>query len=141
VGPILAALCILLGLCLGILFTAVLIFRFACRWCELEQPGFLATCGIVILAWIVWAIFEGILIAILQTLYHNAGYPPWEARIVGFFVGLPCHLVVTTLLHVGLLRVSFGKAIEVWFIQHIILFSIILVIVGLVGVAVLARNG
>ena len=137
---VLAALCIFGGLLFGILFFAVLIFQVACKWCRLERPSFFAAAGIVVVSWVVWAIVEAIMISILQEIYQAAGYPPWEARIVGFFVGLPTHLIVTTVLHMGLMRVKSGKAIEVWFIQQLILFSIILSIVGMVVVAVLAAK-
>ena len=138
-GP-LGLLCVLVGFLFGILFFAVAIFQIACKWCGLERPNVFTAAGIVFISWIVWAIFEGIMIAILQELYRAAGYPPWEARIVGFFLGLPCHMLVTTGLHIGLMRVKFGKAIEVWFIQQLILFSIVLSIAGLIVVAVLAAK-
>ena len=137
---LLGALCIVAGVLFGILFFAVVIFQIACKWCGLERPNTFTAAGIVFISWIVWAIFEGIMIAILQELYRAAGYPPWEARIVGFFLGLPCHMLVTTGLHIGLMRVKFGKAIEVWFIQQLILFSIVLSIAGLIVVAVLAAK-
>lgn len=138
-GP-LGILCTLFGLLFGILFFAVAIFQIACKWCGLERPNSFVAGGIVFISWIVWAIFEGIMIAVLQELYRAAGYPPWEARIVGFFLGLPCHMVVTTGLHMALMRVSFGKSIEVWFIQQLILFSIVLTITGLIVIAVLAAK-
>ncbi len=140
-GQVFGALVCFGGLLLGILSFAVFVFRLACHWCRLERPTFFAAAGIVVVSWIVWAIVEAVMIAVLQEVYQAAGYPPWEARIVGFFVGLPSHLVVTTVLHMALMRVKLGKAIEVWFIQQLILFSIILSITGVVVVAVLAARG
>lgn len=137
-GP-LGILCTLVGFLLGVLFFAVAIFQIACKWCGLERPGIFAAAGIVIVSWFVWAVFEGVMLAVLEEIYNAAGLPPWEARIVGFFVGLPFHLAVTTALHVGLMRVKVGKAIEVWFVQNVIVFSIVLLVVGLVMVALLAR--
>lgn len=139
-GPVLGVLCLLVGVVFGVLIFAVAIFQIACKWCGIERPNAVAAAGIVVISYVVWAIVEGIMIAILQEIYHAAGYPPWEARIVGFFFGLPCHMVVTTALHVGLMRVSFGKAIEVWFIQQLILFSIALTITGIAVVGFLAAK-
>jgi hypothetical protein len=139
VGPVLGALCIVAGVLFGLLAFAVAIFQVACKLCGLERPGSFAAAGIVVVSYVVWAIFEAVMIAVLQEVYRAAGHPPWEARIVGFFLGLPCHMVVTTFLHIVLLRVPFGKAIEVWFIQQMILFSIVLAIVGLISIAFLGR--
>ncbi|QEL17233.1 hypothetical protein [Limnoglobus roseus] len=139
-APVLALLCFVGGLLFGILTFAVFIFQVACRWCRLERPGFFAASGIVVVSWIVWAIVEAIMISILQEVYRAAGYPPWEARIVGFFIGLPSHMLVTTVLHMGLMRVKLGKAIEVWFIQQMMLFSIILAITGVLVVGFLAAK-
>ncbi len=138
-GPVFGLLCVLAGVLFGLLAFAVAIFQVACKLCGLERPGAFAAAGIVVVSYVVWAVFEAIMIAVLQEVYRAAGHPPWEARIVGFFVGLPCHMVVTTFLHIVFMRVKFGKAIEVWFVQQLILFSIVLAIVALVGVAYLAR--
>ncbi len=139
-GPVFGVLCIAASLLFCTLYFAVVIFQIACKWCGLERPNFFSAAGIVVVSFIVWAIFEGIMIAILQEVYLRAGYPPWEARFVGFFLGLPCHMLVTTGLHMGLMRVKAGKAIEVWFIQQLILFSIVLTITGLIVVAILAAK-
>jgi hypothetical protein len=133
-------LCIILGTLVGILLTAVLIFRLACKWCNLERPGLMAASGIVILSWVAWAIAEAVMIAALQVVYEALGYPLWEARFVGFFLGLPFHLVVTSLLHIMLMRVSLGKAIEVWFLQQGILLSIALALIGMLAIGYLAAG-
>ena len=138
-GP-LGILCVLVGFLFGILFFAVAIFQIACKWCGLERPNSFFAGSIVFISWIVWAIFEGIMIAVLQELYRAAGYPPWEARIVGFFLGLPCHMVVTTGVHMAFMRVSFGKSIEVWFAHRLIMLGIVLLIAGVVAVGFLASK-
>ena len=38
--------------------------------------------------------------------------------------------------HAGLMRIPFGKALEVWFVQRLLLLALVLLVAG-VGVAVL----
>jgi hypothetical protein len=132
-------LCTVFGIFFTILSTAVLIFRLACQWCNLERPSFLGASGIVILSWLTWFGAEAAMIGVLQEVYVWAGYPMWEARFVGFFLGLPFHMTVASVLHVAVMRVTAGKAIEVWFMQQMILLAIALCLLAVVGVFFLLK--
>jgi hypothetical protein len=66
-----------------------------------------------------------------------AGLPRWESDFMVFFLLLPIDLVISAALHSGLMNIRFGKGIEVWFVQWLILLSLLAVIVFIVGVTVL----
>ena len=140
-APIIIAFACIGVMLFALLAFAVFIFMMACRWCGVERPRFPAAAGIVIVSWVVWTIVEAILVAVLQYVYESAGYPLWEARIVSFFLALPLDLTIATGLHMALMRAPLGKAVEVWYIQRLILLAIVLALTAVVAVGFLAAKG
>ncbi len=128
------------GLLFGILTFAVFIFQIACKWCGVRRPSFLAASGIVVVSYIVSVIIEWVFYAVLREIYRSAGFPLWEVTVVAIFLWEPLHMLIATILHVGLMREKFGKAIEIWFVRELILLSIILTITGILVVGFLAAK-
>jgi hypothetical protein len=132
-------------ICLGFaltLFVAILVamFRLSCGWCGLPRPGVLATLGVIFVSFVVEIIAGGVVQGSVYAGYEMAGRPPWEAGVVIFFLQLPFDLVVSSVAHAGLMKITIGKAIEVWFVQRLLLFGLILLIAGAAALAILARQ-
>lgn len=131
---------VLLAMMVGVLFTFVGLFIFSCRLAGLPKPKLIVAIGVVIATAFVWFVVEAVFLAALQKVYAFAGFPPWEVWLVGLFAGLPVSLAAGTLLHMLLLRVPSHKAVQVWFIERLIRFSVLLFGVGIAVVAVLAAK-
>ncbi len=132
-------------ICLGFtlaLFVAILVamFRLSCGWCGLPRPGVLATLGVICVSFVVEVIAGGVVQGSVYAGYGMAGWPLWEAGVVIFFLQLPFDLAVSSVAHAGLMKITIGKAIEVWFVQRLLLLALIALIVGAAVVAVLARQ-
>lgn len=138
---ILAVICVMGTLLLGILYVAVGIFRLSCRLCGLERPPLFVAIGIVTISWLVLTITEALLLALTEKVYDFLGYPHWEARLACFFVGLPLDMFIATLLHKVMMREQLGKAIEVWFVQRLILLTLVMAGIGLFALYYLVKNG
>jgi hypothetical protein len=134
---------LILLLCAGaflllVLMAWVLFFRLSCRLCKLPPPSLLRSIGIVVLTFVIASIGEGILAAGVRGAYRGFGWPRWETGFVTFFLGLPVDMVVNAGVHAGMMKLPFGKGIEVWFVQRVLLFSVILLAGGLAAIAFLA---
>jgi hypothetical protein len=127
-------------LLVGLLCVFVGLFLLSCRWAGLPRPRLITAIGVVLATTFVWFFIEAVFIAGLYKLYDLAGYPPWEVWLVGFFAGLPVSLTAATLLHVALLRVPTGKAVQVWFIERLIRYGFVLGCLGVFAVFVLAAK-
>jgi hypothetical protein len=140
VGAVLVALlCIAVSL-LGVLATAVLIFRLACLMARVPVPGLLHAAWVIGATSLLWVPVEGVLAWVVHLIYDGLGYPQWEAGLVTFFLGLPVDLLIASGVHAALLRMRFGKAVEVWFAHRLILLTIVMAVAGVAAVAVLATN-
>lgn len=131
---------ILLAMMLGFLAGMVALFLFSCRMAGLPRPRLIVAVGVVLATTFVWFLVEAAFLAALQRLYAIAGFPPWEVWLVGLFAGLPVSLAAATVLHVLLLRVPTSKAVQVWFIERLIRFSLLLLGIGIFVVAMLAKK-
>jgi hypothetical protein len=118
-----------------------LIFILACRLSGLPSPGPARAAIVVLVTAFLWAIIEGILVAGLRNLYAKFGLPLWEVWLVGLFAGFPVSLAVGTLLHRLLMNVSPSQAIEVWFFERLVRYSIAAAGIGFVAVCWLIVRG
>lgn len=134
----LACVLFVLALFLGLL---VLILRLACAVCGVEKPGFVKGSVVVFTSWLVLSVFEAVLLGLTEQLYEAFGYPYWEARLVCTIVALPAKMLIDSALHVVLLRVSLGKAVEVWFAKVLIELGLIAGVAAMVAVYLLAAGG
>ncbi|HEY2785789.1 MAG TPA: hypothetical protein VGJ05_12540 [Fimbriiglobus sp.] len=131
-------------ICLGFslaLFVAILVamFRLSCGWCGLPRPGVLSTLGVIFVSFVVEVIAGGVVQGSVYAGYERAGWPLWEAGVVIFFLQLPFDLAVSSLAHAGLMKIAVGKAIEVWFVQRLLLLGLVAFVIGAAAVIILAQ--
>ena len=137
---------LVLLLCVGvILFLAlsfeVAVFRISCALCKVPQPGFLRTCGIVFLLLTVPAVVDGIFGGILIEVYQATRYPLWEAGLVQFFLALPIHMAICSIIHARTVGIRMGQGLSVWLVEKLIKLSVLLALVGIVALMILAGAG
>jgi hypothetical protein len=123
--PILMAICFFfLMLIPVVLFLFTYIFRQACVLSGLPKPSIVTAAGVMILIRISTTIPEALMDLIVSETCDLAGLPGWETGIIVFFLILPIDLLISAGLHAGLMNIKFGKGIEVWFVQWLIILSI-----------------
>ena len=117
------------------LFVLTYIFRQSCVLCGMPKPSVMTAFGVMLLIWVSKSVPEAIMKVIVQETCRVAGLPQWEAWVIVLFLFLPIDLLISAGLHAGLMSIKFGKGIEVWFVQMLILLSIAAA-AALVGVLV-----
>lgn len=140
-GAMLMAFCFFLLMLIPItLFLFTYIFRQACAWSGLRKPSILTAAGVMILIRISTTISEVLMDVVVRETCEIAGLPGWESGIIVFFLLLPIDLLISAGLHSGLMNIKFGKGIEVWFVQWLIILSIVAAITFVVGVFILVDH-
>jgi hypothetical protein len=133
-------------ICLGFAFAvtaAVLVamFRLSCGWCGLPRPGVAASLAVIVVSIVVELIAGGVVQGGVYTGYELAGAPLWEAAVVIFFLQLPFDLAASAAAHAMLMKIPLGKAVEVWFVQRLMLFALVGVVLTAAALAIAARQG
>lgn len=118
----------------------VLVFRLACRIARVEQPSPGRTIGMTFAVVLVAFVAEGVLATIVKQAYTLGGFPLWEAGLVGFFLGLPVHMLLASFIHAKMMRVTLGEAVGVWFVEKSMKLGLTAVAAGLFGVVLLAQR-
>ena len=95
----------------------VLLLRLACRIARVNPRTVFKSVGLVLASLFVGAVAEGALGWGVERAYSAGGFPIWEAGLVGFFLGLPVHMLLISFLHAKMMRVTFGEAMSVWFVD------------------------
>ena len=134
---LLAICCFLLLMIPVILFLFTYIFRQACVWSGLPKPTIFTAAGVMLLIRVSTTVCEALMDVVVHEFCKAAGLPPWETSIIVFFLILPIDLLISAGLHAGLMNIKFGKGIEVWFVQWLIILSIAAAIAFVVGVILL----
>jgi hypothetical protein len=137
---LLACCCFLLLLTPPVLFVATYIFRLSCVLCGLPRPSLLAASAAMLINLAVIVLAEAVMKRLVEVSCRAAGFPDWEAGLIVFFLALPVDLVISSGLHAALMRVPFGKGIEVWFVQRLIYLSIAVVAMFIATVVYLAKT-
>lgn len=109
-------------------FLEVMLLRLSCNLAKVPRPSVVRTMGIVIAVLGAVSIAEGVLGGIINEAYERGGYPLWEAGLVGFFLGLPVHMVVCSAIHAKLAGIPLTHGIAVWFIEKSI--KLVMVLIG-----------
>jgi hypothetical protein len=123
----------------GLLFLFTYIFRQSCVLSGLEKPSVLAASGHLFLITIAQFFVDLVMVEAVEWGCKQTGVPQWEARVIIFFLFLPIDLVISSGIHAGLMRIRFGKGIEVWFVQRLIYLSIIAAIAFVAAIVFLIR--
>jgi hypothetical protein len=97
----------------------VLLLRLACRITRVNPRTVFGSIGLVLASLFVGAIAEGALGWGVERAYSLGGFRDkiWEAGLVGFFVGLPVHMLLISFLHAKMMRVTFAEGLSVWFVD------------------------
>ena len=122
------------------LFLVTFIYRWSCALCGLPKPTVLVAAGIMFVAWLSLVMA----VAVLETVVHEAcaaaGLPRWEARIIVYLLALPIDLLISAGIESGLMGARFGKGVEMWYTQRLILLSVVAVIGFIAGIVLLIRQ-
>ena len=122
------------------LFLLTFIYRWSCVLCGLPKPTVLVASGIMFVAWLSLVMA----VAVLETFVHEvcalAGLPRWEARIIVYLLALPLDLLISAGIESGLMGARFGKGVEMWYTQRLILLSILAAVGLVIGVVLLIRQ-
>jgi hypothetical protein len=140
-GAMLLAFCFFLLLLVPVsLFMFTYIFRQACAWSGLPKPSILTAAGVMILIRISTTISEALMNYAVSKTCEWAGFPDWETSIIVIFLFLPIDMLISSGLHSGLMNIKFGKGIEVWFVQGLIILTMLAAIAFVVGVYLLVKH-
>ncbi len=122
------------------LFLVTFIYRWSCALCGLPKPTVLVAAGIMFVAWLSLVMA----VALLETLVHEAsaavGLPRWEARIIVYLLALPLDLLISAGIESGLMGARFGKGVEMWYTQRLILLSVVAAGGFVAGIVLLIRH-
>jgi len=101
------------------LIAEVLLLRLACRIARVNPRTVFRSIGLVLASLFVGALAEGALGWGVERAYTVGGFADrlWEVGLVGFFVGLPVHMLLISFLHAKMMRVTFGEGMAVWFVD------------------------
>jgi hypothetical protein len=99
------------------LIAEVLLLRLACRIARVNPRTVFRSVGLVLASLFVGAIAEGALGWGVERAYSAGGFPLWEAGLVGFFLGLPVHMLLISGLHSKMMRVTYAEGLSVWFVD------------------------
>jgi hypothetical protein len=119
------------------MFVFTYVFRQACSLSGLPKPSVITATGVMLLIRVSTTTCEALMDLIVRESCNTAGLSHWESRIIVFFLLLPIDLLISAGLHSGLMNIKFGKGIEVWFVQWLIILSIVAAITFVVGIIIL----
>ncbi len=119
----------------------VMLFRLSCALARLPRPSVPRSVGIVFAVALAVSVAEGLLGVGVTEAYLAGGYPLWEAGLVGFFLGLPLHMLVCAYIHSRMAGIRFDDGIAVWMIEKSIKFGVLLVGGAVVGLIFLIGRG
>jgi hypothetical protein len=118
----------------------VMVFRLACRLARVSVPSPARTLGLTFAILFAAFLAEGLLAALVERAYTLGGFPLWEAGLVGFFLGLPVHMLLASAIHAKMTGNSIGEALGVWFVEKSMKLALVTVAAGMVGLAVLVQR-
>lgn len=128
--------------CLGTLATVVVafevgVFRLACALCRVPMPPHGRTLGLVMTLLVVPAIVDAVFSGLLYEVYKAMRAPLWEAGVVQFFLALPAHMAICSLLHARFMSLPLADGLAVWLVEKLIKLGLVSIAVTVVGAIVL----
>ena len=128
--------------CLGVLFAGLLafevgIFRLACGLCRVPLPPAGRTLGLVLTLLVVPAVVDAVFSGLLYEVYTAARWPLWEAGLVQFFLALPAHMGICSVIHARAMSLPLGSGLAVWLVEKLLKLALLAAVLAIVGVAVL----
>ena len=133
-------------LCLGtflflILAFEVAVFLIACAACRVPRPGVLRTVGLALLLVAVPSVVDAIFSGALYEIYKATNYPLWEAGLVSFFISLPVHMTICSVIHAKVVRIRVTEGVAVWLVEKLIKLTLLTALVGMIAVLLLLSKG
>src|SRR5262245_66452395 len=122
------------------LFLVTFIYRWSCVLCGLPKPTVMVAAGLMFVAWVSLVMAIGVLRVAVDEACDAVGLPPWEAGIIVFLLALPIDLLISAGIEAGLMGVRFGKGVEMWYTQRLILLTILATVGCIIGVIVLIQQ-
>jgi hypothetical protein len=122
------------------LFLLTFIYRWSCSLCGLPKPTVMVAAGIMFVAWVSLVMAVSVLRVVVHEACSAAGLPRWEAGIIVFVLALPIDLLISAGIESGLMGVRFGKGVEMWYTQRLILLTFIAAIGCIIGIIVLIQQ-
>ena len=137
---------IVLLLCLGsivflVLAFEVAVFLIACSACRVPRPGVLRTVGLALLLVAVPSVVDAIFSGALFEIYKATNYPLWEAGLVSFFISLPVHMTICSVIHAKVVRIRVTDGLAVWLVEKLIKLTLLTALAGLVAMLLLLSKG
>ena len=138
-GP---AIIILAIACVGVILFCMLAFEvatflMACSLSRVPSPGITRGFGIVLVLLVIPGIFDAIFGGLLYEAYRFADYPLWEAGLVQFFLALPMHMGLCSVIHSKMMGLKLNQGLAVWIVEKLLKLGVVLVIAGVVGLYLL----
>lgn len=131
-------------LCLGmtvflILAFEVSVFLVACAACRVPRPGVLRTVGLALILVVVPTVVDAVFSGALFEIYRATNYPLWEAGLVGFFISLPVHMAICSVIHAKVVQIRVTEGVAVWLIEKLIKLTLLAAVAGVVALFLLAK--
>ena len=126
---------------LVVLAAWVVFFRLSCRLCKLPPPSVSRTLGIVLITFVATSLAEAMLTGVVRVSYDGMNLPLWEVGFASFFLGLPVDMIINAGVHGVMMKIPFGKGVEVWFVQRAMLSAVLLAVGLFVALALFAGQG
>jgi undecaprenyl pyrophosphate phosphatase UppP len=139
-GQVFGVLCCLGTLAAGVVAFEVGVFRLACALCRVPMPPHGRTLGLVLTLLVVPAVVDAIFSGLLYEVYTAMRAPLWEAGIVQFFLALPAHMAICSLLHARFMRLPLADGLAVWLVEKLLKLGLVLVALTVVGGVVLVSK-
>lgn len=140
VAIIFAFCCGLLGFALLAVYLITFLFRYACVLCGLPKPSMWTAFAVLLLIWICKTAAELIMRMTVAEGCQLAGLPPWEGWLIVILLLFPIDLLISAGLHAAFMGIRFGKGIEVWFVQMLMIGVILATIGGVAAVYLIAAG-
>ncbi len=118
----------------------VLVFRLACRLARVDQPTAGRTIVLTFAILIADVVAGGVLGGLVERAHAAGGFPLWEAGLVGFFLGLPVHMALASVIHAKMMGVRLSDAVGVWFVEKSMKLGLMGVVAGMIGVVLLVQR-
>jgi len=132
--------------CVGLVLFLILafevsVFLVACSACRVPRPGVLRTVGLALILIVVPTVVDAIFSGALFEVYKATNYPLWEAGLVGFFISLPVHMTICSVIHAKVVQIRVTQGIAVWLIEKLIKFTLLAALAGVIALLLLIAPG
>jgi len=138
--PLLITLAIIAFAMLVYFITEVMLFRLSCGFARVPRPTLTRSIIVVFTLLLTVFVIEGAIGAIVRAAHQAGGFPLWEAGLVAFFIGLPFHMMICSMLHARMTQQRISDGLAVWFVEKTIKLAIGLIAISFFALIVFAKR-